>query len=81
MKNDIYTTSVNSPWTINRWLSNETNTSAAIAYSDENSVCIFVDINNTLPILIYMLPIGGIIVFNYFDKDNRMQSQLWIIEF
>ena len=78
---DIYTTSVNSPWTINRWLSNETNTSAAIAYSDENSVCIFVDINNTLPILIYMLPIGGIIVFNYFDKDNRMQSQLWIIEF
>ena len=44
---DIYTTSVNSPWTINRWLSNETNTSTAIAYSDANSYGIFIDIKNT----------------------------------
>ena len=45
---DIYTTSVNSPWTINRWLSNETNTSATIAYSDGDLGGIFIDINNTL---------------------------------
>jgi len=45
---DIYTTSINSPFPINRWLSNETNTSATIAYSDSNSYGIFIDINNTL---------------------------------
>ena len=45
---DIYTTSTNTPFTINRWLSNETNTSATIAYSDGDSLGIFIDINNTL---------------------------------
>ena len=52
---DIYTSSANSPFTINRWLSNETNTSATIAYSDSNSHGIFIDINNTL----------------YFSTDNK----------
>ena len=45
---DIYTGSINSPFPINRWLSNETNTSATIAYSDGDSLGIFIDINNTL---------------------------------
>jgi len=45
---DIYTSNYNSPFSINKWTSNGSNSTSTIAYSDGEAYGMFIDNNNTL---------------------------------